>query len=531
MPSFDQETRRVVVRVVYDGPSTAGKTTNVAQLCSSVGSTRRSEHLRPGEQAGRTLWFDWLQIDGGIVCGFPLRCQLLSVPGQRVLSRRREHLLRSADAVVFVCESSRRGLEQGKRLLATLEELMAERPRGRAPIVLQANKQDLAGALDPLEVARELGLPEGTPLVSAVASQGLGVKETFVLANRAAASLAQRDLLDRGAEALEPAGHEDACRSLLAEVEALEKDLTTSRVGLVMSALRKEGILEAGEAVDEEAGARSAEAAPDPSPAPAAPRPEATRVPPIPHPDAPPGCIWPAITGREVLRRVRQASEDGLSSSQGGAAEGLLLQAGPFSLRTSAGRRYPEADEARNALLRLARNKLLLGPLLPRDTVVSLAFDGQDGAAWLWTITPRVTTLRDLMADAERSRDECRLATALVAYVEAVWRTLEIAVHRGFAPRFEPDCFGLQADGLCYLDDDIDPDRRPTGAARALLARIGEFGSWEKAQEIFAGAVEEQLERAGDGRALFVAELASLPVTGAGQSAARARFLDSAGRS
>ena len=108
MAIYDQEQQKVVVRIVYDGPARAGKTTNMRQLAECFSLRSRSEIYVPEEMDGRTLYFDWMQLDGGLVAGEALRCQFLTVPGQRGLATRRKRILQSADVVVFVCSSARR---------------------------------------------------------------------------------------------------------------------------------------------------------------------------------------------------------------------------------------------------------------------------------------------------------------------------------------------------------------------------------------------------------------------------------------
>ena len=89
MAVYDLARRRLCVRVVYDGPAGAGKTTNVRQLAGAFASQRWGELETREELAGRTLWFDWLQIRAGVVCGMPLLCQIVTVPGQLALTPRR----------------------------------------------------------------------------------------------------------------------------------------------------------------------------------------------------------------------------------------------------------------------------------------------------------------------------------------------------------------------------------------------------------------------------------------------------------
>ena len=71
MVAFDVEQQRMCVRVVYDGVASAGKTTNLRQLAELFATQRTCELFSPAEMDGRTLYFDWLQIAAGMVCGFP----------------------------------------------------------------------------------------------------------------------------------------------------------------------------------------------------------------------------------------------------------------------------------------------------------------------------------------------------------------------------------------------------------------------------------------------------------------------------
>jgi GTPase SAR1 family protein len=102
MAVLDPRNDTVVIRVVYDGAPMAGKSTSVGALGRGLGSNVYS----PGEVSGRTLYFDWLDYTGGLFEGRRIRCQIISVPGQATLAPRRRRLLESADAIVFVGDSS-----------------------------------------------------------------------------------------------------------------------------------------------------------------------------------------------------------------------------------------------------------------------------------------------------------------------------------------------------------------------------------------------------------------------------------------
>lgn len=203
MPIFDPARRRLVTRVVYDGPALAGKTTNVQSICASMPVERRTEVYTPGALRGRTMFFDWLEIEIGRAGNVPIACQVLSVPGQRARSYRRRPLVKSADALVFVADS-REGeatMQENKRCLALMRRYLRERDDW-VPIVVQANKQDVAGALTPAEVGASLRIPRLSPVIGGSASKGVGVRECFNTAVKAALRAMQDRIADEGIEAI-----------------------------------------------------------------------------------------------------------------------------------------------------------------------------------------------------------------------------------------------------------------------------------------------------------------------------------------
>ncbi|MCA9643517.1 MAG: hypothetical protein KC492_22615, partial [Myxococcales bacterium] len=232
MAVFDEREQKIVVRVVYDGPALAGKTTNLEQLCHFFTPLRRSELYSPKALAGRTLFFDWLQLEGGVVAGYGLRCHLVTVPGQAVLSRRRWHLLDIADVVVFVTSSSLSELKDALPMYKLLRQHLQNTDRGDIPVLIQANKQDLPGSAAPHTVAEALGTPSATA-ISANAATGAGVRETVVLAIRAAAERVQRQVLERGLHALQ--GEVLGGEALMQEMAARDEQDPNSPLDVVLS--------------------------------------------------------------------------------------------------------------------------------------------------------------------------------------------------------------------------------------------------------------------------------------------------------
>lgn len=201
MARFDRETGALVLRIVYDGPSRAGKTTNLRTLASLLPVSRRSEVRTPSATpGGSTLRYDLLEVDVGLVESsrgeHPARCEVLSVPGQLSLAAHRVALLASADAAVLVLDATPVATRRNRTSLSALRAFRAAGLLAEVPLVLQANKQDVAGARSAAALARALELPASRS-VDAVAVAGEGVRETFFAALGLARDAA-RPLLDAG---------------------------------------------------------------------------------------------------------------------------------------------------------------------------------------------------------------------------------------------------------------------------------------------------------------------------------------------
>jgi signal recognition particle receptor subunit beta len=100
-------------------------------------------------QTDRTLFFDFLPLDLGVISGFTTRFQLYTVPGQVYYNATRKLVLQGADGVVFVADSQARRLDDNIESLQNLQaNLLAQGIDVRNfPLVMQYNKQDLPADL------------------------------------------------------------------------------------------------------------------------------------------------------------------------------------------------------------------------------------------------------------------------------------------------------------------------------------------------------------------------------------------------
>ena len=193
MAELDRDTGRLLVRIAFDGPPLAGKTATLRSLGSLLDVPVESM-----DQAyGRTLWFDWMRYLGGMYDGRPIDCEVVSVPGQRALDRRRRRILDEADAVVFVVDASPGGHEASMQAWRRFVAWRAARPQPPG-LVVQANKRDLAGAWDSDDVRRALSLPDEVAVVESVATDSTGIRRAFVFAVREAIRLTERLRQEQG---------------------------------------------------------------------------------------------------------------------------------------------------------------------------------------------------------------------------------------------------------------------------------------------------------------------------------------------
>jgi mutual gliding-motility protein MglA len=181
MASINSATREITCKVVYYGPGMSGKTTNLQMIHHGLPDTNRGQLVTLDTQQERTLFFDFLPIDLGTIEGYTTKFQLYTVPGQVYYNATRKLVLRGVDGIVFVGDSQPGMMEENLESLANLRENLEEYGYRleEIPHVFQYNKQDLPGALSPHDMQTALNPGGEVPSISAVASEGKGVKDTL----------------------------------------------------------------------------------------------------------------------------------------------------------------------------------------------------------------------------------------------------------------------------------------------------------------------------------------------------------------
>jgi len=416
MAVLDPTTNEIVIRVVYDGPAEAGKTTSIRALATSFSQPT----VTPEEDAtGRTQWFDWMEYVGGRFEGSQIRCQIVSVPGQAELAGRRKLLLASADVVVFVGDTTR---ARWPATLDALAELQALRSTASPEygIVFQANKRDLPGAMNAGEIREQLGDARWeVGLVESIASDGTGIREAFVYAVRLALDRV-RELVSRGLlrEARPDHLTADTLYAHMRELEAPPAPtIEAGLLGIIEAALEKgigslasepPRILSDAQTVAatliQEVLAAEVDPVPSLPPIPAVPAPKLAKLQPPKPPDAtvPSGAIWPPVEGRAILMEVSAIELQPRRHANGDWSAGLGSGWRLVSKREAT---FESLDSGRSALVQWARlHAACTAVVSPRRCIV-LAATG-DGSWRLWQIVRAEESLRDLVERAREAEGE-----------------------------------------------------------------------------------------------------------------------------
>lgn len=177
---INHSAREVTAKIVYYGPGLSGKTTNLQYIFSVTNPKTRGELISIETEIERTLFFDLLPVNVGLINGYQTKFQLYTVPGQVFYDSTRKLVLKGADGVVFVADSQELMKQANLDSLENLKTNLVAHKIDIAdlPSVIQYNKQDLNNILS-VEVLDEYLNQFKWPSFAATATVGEGVIETL----------------------------------------------------------------------------------------------------------------------------------------------------------------------------------------------------------------------------------------------------------------------------------------------------------------------------------------------------------------
>jgi GTPase SAR1 family protein len=135
----------VEFKIVYYGCALCGKTSSLGYIHERVDAQDRGNLVLLPTQNDRTLFFDFLPVDGGAIKGFKVRFKLWTVPGQVMYNATRQLVLRGVDGIVFVADSQWERMEANIESLRNLEQNLGgmEMNLDKVSLAFFYNKRDL----------------------------------------------------------------------------------------------------------------------------------------------------------------------------------------------------------------------------------------------------------------------------------------------------------------------------------------------------------------------------------------------------
>jgi signal recognition particle receptor subunit beta len=181
MVFFNYATMQMAAKIVYYGPGLCGKTTNLHHIYGRTAPGSRGEMVSLETETDRTLFFDLLPLDVGVIGGFKTRVQLYTVPGQVFYNTTRKLVLKGVDGIVFVGDSQVAMKDANLESMVNLRTNLAEIgvSLDDLPLVCQYNKRDLPNILSLQELEDSLNPDRRHESYEACAVLGQGVFETL----------------------------------------------------------------------------------------------------------------------------------------------------------------------------------------------------------------------------------------------------------------------------------------------------------------------------------------------------------------
>jgi signal recognition particle receptor subunit beta len=180
MAFINYAAREINCKIVYYGPGLCGKTTNIQWIHHKTRADAKGKLISLATETDRTLFFDFMPIELGMIRGFRTRFHLYTVPGQVFYEASRKLILKGVDGVVFVADSQEVRQDANIDSVQNLKANLAEHGYDplTIPYILQLNKRDLPMILPADQLEKDL-VYRDEPVVQAIATDGTGVFETL----------------------------------------------------------------------------------------------------------------------------------------------------------------------------------------------------------------------------------------------------------------------------------------------------------------------------------------------------------------
>ncbi|MFC1815247.1 ATP/GTP-binding protein [Thermodesulfobacteriota bacterium] len=185
MALINPKKREIQIKLIYYGPGRGGKTTNLKYIYNKFRDRMTTELMTVKTYDDRTLFFDFMPLDLGVIKGYNIKIKFYTVPGQVKYKATRRLVLRGVDGVIFVADSMVLREKLNSLSLKDLQENLAAFDKNifKIPLVMQYNKRDLEKEGIPIlpveKLEKTLNRQLQVPSFPASATTGENVVETM----------------------------------------------------------------------------------------------------------------------------------------------------------------------------------------------------------------------------------------------------------------------------------------------------------------------------------------------------------------
>jgi len=206
MVFFNYATMQMAAKIVYYGAGLCGKTTNLHYIYAKTSPQSRGEMVSLETETDRTLFFDLLPIDVGVIGGFKTRLQLYTIPGQVFYNTTRKLVLKGVDGLVFIADSQQAMQDANVESFGNLRENLTALglKLEDIPLVIQLNKRDLPNVAAADAIIGRLDPERKYQHVESIAATGVGVFETLKLISKLTLRTLRRRMTGEEAPKAEP---------------------------------------------------------------------------------------------------------------------------------------------------------------------------------------------------------------------------------------------------------------------------------------------------------------------------------------
>ncbi|RQW76768.1 MAG: hypothetical protein EHM51_02935 [Geobacter sp.] len=180
MPLINHAKKEINAKLVYAGPASAGKATNLKYVYAKLKENSRGTFKSMKVQNDSMLFFEFMPPGQGSFDGYSIRFHIYTLTGEVSSLASLKMVLKGADGILFVADSGRDRMAANVDSLKGVSECLTAYGKNLSaiPCVIQYNKQDSSERYRPEEIGRVLEVSE-YPSYPATATKGVGVIESI----------------------------------------------------------------------------------------------------------------------------------------------------------------------------------------------------------------------------------------------------------------------------------------------------------------------------------------------------------------